>query len=267
MKKIIYSDLDGTLFDYNENGSFVSDENIVAVNEWTKNNYFGVATGRNVLSVSKLFENTKLNINVPFVLTNGTCIYNLKEDKIIYKKAINKLVIDEAIDYIKEKPIAILLLIAPKARYYVGNFDESKFKRPNFEFTEIEKENIDYDDIVKIDFMVNPNDNEELTKDIKKFKNINLISLVPSSLRYVELINSEASKYKGIQKALEYFKMDNYKLFTIGDYLNDYEMILNANVAFAPSNAHEKIKDIAHHIVKSNKEHAIFEMIQIINKL
>lgn len=267
MKKIIYSDLDGTLFDYNEQGSFVSDKNIEAINSWTNNNYFGIATGRNILSVKKLFENTKLNINLPFVLTNGACVYDFKNDEIIYKKPISKLVIDEAIKYIKKKPIAILLLIAPEGRYYVGKFDENIFNRPNFDFAEINENEIDYNDIVKIDFMVNPNNNEELTKDIKNFKNIDLFSIVPSSLRYVELISNEASKYQGIKKALEHIKINDYKLFTIGDYLNDYEMLLNANVAFAPSNAHEKIKNIAHHIVKTHKEHAIFEMIQFINKL
>ncbi|HHT55594.1 MAG TPA: HAD hydrolase family protein, partial [Acholeplasma sp.] len=72
---------------------------------------------------------------------------------------------------------------------------------------------------------------------------------------------------QGIKKALEHIKINDYKLFTIGDYLNDYEMLLKANVAFAPSNAHEKIKKVVQHVVKSHKEHAIFEMIQIINKL
>lgn len=266
MKKIIYSDLDGTLFDYNEKGSFVSDENITAINNWTKDNYFGIATGRNVLSINKIFKNTTLNINLPLVLTNGATIYDLKADKVIHTEPLPKDVVDESVAYMEGNPIAMLLLIGPKARYYVGKFDESIHKRPNFDFTEVNKDNINYDDIVKIDFILNPKDYLKLTGDIKKFKSFKQASLVPSSHRYVELISSKASKYNGILKALEYASINKFTTYTIGDFLNDYDMLKDADYSFAPSNAIDEIQELSTHVVKSNKEHAIKDMIDIINK-
>lgn len=263
MKKIIYSDLDGTLFDYNEHGSFISNNNKRAINNWTKDNYFGIASGRNILSIKKLFETKELNINLPFVLTNGACVYDFNLDKVIYKKPISKEVITEAIAYISQKPIATLLLIGANKRYYVGRFTEQN--RPKFDVLEINENNINYDDILKIDFLVKPENNLELINDIKKFKNFNLISLVPSSTRYVELVDRDVSKYNGILRALEYYQYQNFKLFTIGDYSNDYEMLKKADYSFAPTNASDKIKSIVNHITRSNKEHAISHMIDIIN--
>jgi len=267
LKKIIYTDLDGTLFDYNDEGAFVSNENIKAINEWTKKNYLGIATGRNVLSVKRIFNKIPLNINLPFVLTNGACVYDLKEDKIVYENPIKKAVIDEAVEYINKKPIAMMLLIGAKSRYYVGDFSKSGFKKPTYELTEISKEEINYDEILKVDFIVKEENNPELVKDINNFKSKDLFQIVPSSIRYVEIVDKNSSKYNGIIKALEYMNISNYELHTVGDYLNDYDMLKYADVSYAPKNANEKIKQIADHIVKSNKEHAIKDVIKRVNKL
>ena len=68
-------------------------------------------------------------------------------------------------------------------------------------------------------------------------------------------------------EALKYMAINDFKLHTVGDYLNDYDMIKYADISFAPSNANEAIKEIADFIVKSNKEHALKDVIEHINKL
>lgn len=264
MKKVFYSDLDGTLFNYNSKGSFISNDNLNAINEFTKENYFGIATGRNVDSISKYFKNNKsININLPFVLMNGSCVYDINTDEVVYQDVLDKEVVMDAINYIEENPIGILLLIGPRKRYHVGKYDEKKFGKLSYEIEEVTVDTLDFNDVAKINFVIKEEYFDEIMKDIKNFKSFNKLSLIPASKRYVELVNKDTSKANGIKMALKYKEIKDYKLYAIGDYTNDYLMLKNADVSFAPNNAHKDIKEVANYVVSDHKEDAVKEALEL----
>ena len=47
----------------------------------------------------------------------------------------------------------------------------------------------------------------------------------------------------------------------VGDYWNDYEMLLAADVAVAPENAIDEIKAVCQYVTVSNNDHAIARII------
>lgn len=267
MIKVIYSDLDGTLVDYNEHGAFISSKNKEAVNLWTKENYFGVATGRNIPTISFISDDINININMPYVLLNGSLIYDHKNKKIVYKKTICKEIIDEAIDFLKENQLAYLILVTDSKSYHVGKYNYELFGKSWVEFKEIEKDEIDYDSILKINFIVSKENNSKLIEEIKNLKHYNKVSLIPSSIHFIELVDKSVSKYNGILKALEYLNIKEYELIAIGDYINDIHMLKNSDIAFVPENAEESVKEVADYIVKSYKEDAVSDMIEILKNM
>ena len=58
---------------------------------------------------------------------------------------------------------------------------------------------------------------------------------------------------------------DNTKLYACGDYVNDTEMLIGADVSVCPSNAHESIKDICDLKLCSNDEGVIADLVEYID--
>ena len=265
MKKVFYSDLDGTLFSYNKKGSYISDGNLEAINNFTVNNYFGIATGRNVLSMIRYFkDNIPVNINLPFVLMNGSCVYDINKDEVIYQDILNKEAVMEAVKYIEDKDYGFLLLIGPKKRFHIGKYDSEKFGDLGYEVEETTLDKLDFSEVAKMNYVINDKYYDIMIEDIKKFEHFDKLELVPASKTYIEFVNKGTSKANGIKIALNYANITNYKLFAIGDFINDFDMLQSADVSFAPSNANIEIKKIVNHIVSDHKEDAVKEAINII---
>ena len=65
----------------------------------------------------------------------------------------------------------------------------------------------------------------------------------------------------------EYYRFlgfDNVKVYCIGDYENDIDMLKNADKAFCPSNAIDEVKSLCQHILCDHDEGALADMIELI---
>jgi HAD superfamily hydrolase (TIGR01484 family) len=79
MKTLYISDLDGTLL---QPDATLSEETVRIINDLIKQGmYFTAATARTAASAAHILK--RLNINVPCVLMNGVCVYDLKENRYI----------------------------------------------------------------------------------------------------------------------------------------------------------------------------------------
>lgn len=264
-KRVIYSDLDGTLLNYDSvKGSYFSEVNKYAVNKWIdNNNYFAVATGRNITGITRFIEKYKIPFNLPLVLMNGAVIYDYNEKIILYNEIFNKEFIDEVIEYILKEDKGQLVLISP-TDHYVLKSESSKHKKPPFYFNLVEKEEIKYSLITKISILVSKETQNKVLEDLSKLKSYNEIKVIPSSPTYIEVVNEGTSKFEGIKKSLEHANISNHLIYTVGDYLNDVEMLKKADKSFAPKNAHEKVLSIVDTILPHHNEGAVSKMIDIL---
>jgi hydroxymethylpyrimidine pyrophosphatase-like HAD family hydrolase len=65
----------------------------------------------------------------------------------------------------------------------------------------------------------------------------------------------------------EYYRslgIDDLKVYCIGDYENDIDMLENADKAFCPSNAIDEVKAVCHKILCDHNDGAVADMIEYI---
>lgn len=264
-KRVIYSDLDGTLLNYDSvKGSYFSEVNKNAVNKWIdNNNYFAVATGRNITGITRFIEKYKIPFNLPLVLMNGAVIYDYNEKIILYNEIFNKEFIDEVIEYILKEDKGQLVFVSPNDHYMLKN-GSNVYRNPPSYFKLVEKKEIDHSLITKISISVSKEMQEEVLNDLSKLKSFNKIEIIPSTPTYIEIVNKGTSKFEGIKKALDYVNINNHTICTVGDYLNDVEMLKKADRSFAPKNAHEAVLSIVDTILPHHNEGAVAKMIDIL---
>jgi 5-amino-6-(5-phospho-D-ribitylamino)uracil phosphatase len=84
VKTVYYSDLDGTLLNHDAE---LSEYTVKTLNDLVgRGLLFGVATARTAATVSKILA--RVPVNMPAVLMNGVCIYDLAEERYLKTEAI-----------------------------------------------------------------------------------------------------------------------------------------------------------------------------------
>jgi len=261
---IIFSDMDGTLLTSWDKGPIIPPNNIISIKKWLNDGgLFSVATGRNLKNVPEYFRN--LYIKVPMVLVNGALIYLQTTNEIIHQEKIPINFFKEAVDYfILHKYIALVLSDEYEV-YSVIHQDSNLDIELDFPTRPISINDVFKINVLKVTLVVTSEYAEQVYKDVKNFKTINEVNVLPSSLRFIEMVSHKATKAIGIGLALDYINLKNKFLICIGDYLNDIEMLEIANLSAAPLNAHHDLKKIANIITVSNNEGAIADLIDKIS--
>lgn len=206
MKKIIFSDYDGTLFTKEDDMK----HNVEMIHNFRlKGNQFVIATGRSYVDFEKKIE----QYNIPFdylILNHGAVV--LDHDKnMIQVFTMDSVIVREILDYTSNnKKICETILFDPM------NKDVS-ISTPN---------------IVKIMFIM---DSFEEANIVSDFINTNFKESVKSYVlpskdhSLIEVISSKTDKSEAIRIVLNREKISDYNVFTIGDGPNDIEMIQEYN--------------------------------------
>lgn len=257
MKHVFYTDLDGTLFVYTPYVHAPETSINEAIAWMNEGHFFSIATGRNVSDVKLYMGNIKSNL--PFVLSNGTVVYDVKQDKVLYKDTLDKEYVKEALEYAKDKPHIIPCFSTPYENIMFENNGVTKTREVTFQHRLVSLKDLDQYEFTKMVFFVSKEHHEDVLEDLKKFKTFDKMNIQPSGVNFIDVINKGTNKASGIRKALELSNITNYKIYAIGDYLNDVEMLKEADVSFAPRNAHHDVLAIADYIVEANTEHGVYE--------
>jgi len=87
------------------------------------------------------------------------------------------------------------------------------------------------------------------------------VDFVYSSDEFFEILPKGINKGSALNLIKELPQLNNRIICAIGDFNNDIELLSNADISFAPSNALDDVKNIAKFITRSNDEHAIEDVI------
>ena len=93
------------------------------------------------------------------------------------------------------------------------------------------------------------------------------LKYIPSTGEYVEIINKEFDKGKGLRKLAGLLGADGNRVFAVGDGENDLEMLEAASLAFVPANGCMAAKAKKHVDVPSNDEFAVAHAIDYIESV
>ncbi len=83
------------------------------------------------------------------------------------------------------------------------------------------------------------------------------LNIHQSKPTYLEIINSKASKSKGIEKVISAYEINREDIIAIGDNFNDIDMLQFAGTSIAMGNAPEAVKKHATIVTESNNDEGI----------
>lgn len=248
----IVTDMDGTLL--NSKGK-LSDENIKAIKEFTDNGgRFTVATGRMLPSVARFID--MLNLNLPAIIYNGTKIYDFKTKETIFEVFLEeerKFVVNEIL---KKMPY-LGIEIYSEEKVYIFNSckDTERFLRAGYDVVyDIEKDlfNRNWSKVLII------GEKDEIDNLEKIYgKEYERGPIVRTGERYLELAPYNTSKGHALEILCDKLSVDREKLITIGDNMNDSELLKVGKLGLCVENGTDRLKKESKYTAPSNDENVI----------
>lgn len=248
---ILVSDMDGTLLNDKRK---ISDEDKNAINYFEENGgLFTIATGRMLEAASRFAR--ELNLSLPIILYNGSKVYDYSNEKVIKeyfleeerKEVINKLLNENkeiGIEVYSEENIYIF-----KDCKYTKRFTGKGYKVI-----------YDIDDGVwnkkwtKILVVGEENILDEFEREFSKYD-----SEIPirSGENFLEVVPKYTSKGQALSDLINEYKLNDLKVITVGDNMNDKELIENADYGFVVQNGNKKLLSKTRYKAPSNNESPI----------
>ncbi|MBC2851657.1 HAD family hydrolase [Cetobacterium sp. 8H] len=253
MIKLIVTDMDGT---------FLDDEKKFSNEFWDiyekleqKNIKFVVASGRQYQNLRKNFE--KIKDRIIFIAENGS--YVVEDEKELYSRVLSEDLIKKYVELGRKIPTTNIVLCGKKSAYIESTDDEFiKEVEKYYEEKKIVSDllEIDDDEIIKVAYCDLTGTEENVYPHLKKEVDC---QIVVSGQIWLDVTHLESNKGIALEILQEKIGITFDETMVFGDYLNDYEMLQKGRYSYAMENAHEKIKEIANFIAKSNNENGVIE--------
>lgn len=283
MYKLVAIDIDGTLLNsYGE----LSKENKEAIQNTIKKGVKVVLTsGRMPSSVKKM--SIEVGSNEYIIAGNGTMVYDMKKEEIIYKDFMKKEKVLEIVKLLEENSIyfnlytennVITKTLDYNTKYY--NYENSKKikeKRTSINIVpnvyqyikEMERINIlkiTICDENKIVF-------NRIIQRLKHIQNIEILEIehmskkiiksgtqeIPIEYFYTEITNKEANKWKAIEFLIKKLAITKEEVMTIGDNINDKIMVEQAGLGITLRNSALNALGIGKFVVSDNNSNGVAE--------
>ena len=257
---IIYADMDGTALSDWSRGPVVPEENLRALESFVaQGGLFSVASGRQYPEIMDFFPAGL--ICAPVVCGNGAIVYSPSEKKVVQEILLPKEFRRDVLE-LCEKRTELVLAAADKFGIYQVYTGDGHSAMDGIIRKYITQEEFLTGPYVKACYILpDPALMQSVEEETAAFASYGLVTAARSSSIYLEIIRRDVSKAAGIAYARDYIGAGERKLACIGDYFNDYEMLMSADIAACPSNAAQGIKDICSIETCSNNEGAIAGLI------
>lgn len=287
MYKLIAIDLDGTLL--NSYG-IIPEENRKAIKKAQEAGINVVlASGRTTNSVKSLAE--ELGGNEYIICGNGSLIYDLKKEEIIYDKFIEKTKALQIIQICEQNSIYYNvytedMVIAKTLDNNVLFYHQENANKPDSKKTKINLvdniyeyvRNLEGKNILK--FTISDKSSiifNSIIKKLRLIKNIDVLDVAHMSRKiikagteevsleyyYTEITSENVDKWNAIEWLANKLKIEKSEIMAIGDNINDKMMIENAGIGIAMGNSDPKIKEIADKVVATNNECGVAEAMSL----
>jgi 5-amino-6-(5-phospho-D-ribitylamino)uracil phosphatase len=264
--KVVYiSDLDGTLLNQDAECPAYT---VATLNELIgRGLWFGAATARTAVSAIKILSG--IHINVPLILMNGVCIYDLREARYLQIEAVPALARKQMLDVIGEcrLPGFVYTMQGDCLSTYYENADspyarafiDERVRKYGKVFTKVEnfaqlgQENLIYYSVSN-------------TKDklIDTWRGLSSIAglrvefyhdIYGDNNWYLEACSRRASKQNAIQLLRDTCGFD--RVVGFGDNLNDLPLFAACDESYAVGNAKPEVKGKARAVIGSNLEEGV----------
>lgn len=261
--KIIFIDIDGTLF--NDNHSLTPFNKEVCIKAQQQGIYVVINTGRittNAIKIAKEIQADKFNGYV--VSNNGVHIYSFKENKMIFSNDIPNFLAKKVYNWINSKKYKCQLYtydgsfvncVGENASYW-ADVMEAKYVVLNNESEIVE-------DIARIIVVVKDINSDEAAKKFmdnfhKKFPTLHIKKY---HWKVYEITMSNMSKGFAVDYLCKLLKINSNNAMAFGDSYNDTLLMESVGHPVAMENAVQSIKDRSNYICGHNNENGVGNMI------
>lgn len=286
MYKLIAIDLDGTLL--NSYGQ-ISEKNRNALNKAKENNAeIIIASGRTTDSVRNIAND--IGAKSYIICGNGSLIYDLQKEEIIYDKFIDKKKALQIIEICEQNSIYYNIytenMVITKTLnnnvlfYYQENASKPDNKKTKINIVQdIYKyvEELENQHILKITISdSNSIIFNGIIRKLRNIKDIDVLDVAHMSRKiiktgteetvieyyYTEITSKNVDKWYAIEYLMDKLNIQRQEVMAIGDNVNDKMMIENAGCGVAMGNSAPYIKESADIVVSNNNEDGVAEAIE-----
>lgn len=259
MISAIFFDIDGTLVSFNTHK--ISDSSKRAIKELKEKGIkVFVATGRIKMQINNLDD---LEFD-GYITANGHNCYI--GDKEIYKNVISSKTVHSLLDYLKNEEKFPCSIMTNEGIFinYINDKVKRLFEEVNAEMPVVEnyykfvEENIN--DILQINIFVDENKEKELME--KVFTDCESSRWHPA---FADINKKGGGKGIGVDKIIEYYKIDISETMAFGDGGNDITMIEHCAVGIAMGNANDRLKKVADYITDNVDNDGIYKALKHFN--
>lgn len=286
MYKLIAIDLDGTLL--NSYGQ-ISEKNRNALNKAKEDNAeIVIASGRTTDSVRNIAND--IGSKGYIICGNGSLIYDLQKEEIIYDKFIDKKKALQIIEICEQNSIYYNIytenMVITKTLnnnvlfYYQENASKPDNKKTKINIVQdIYKyvEELENQHILKITISdSNSIIFNGIIRKLRNIKDIDVLDVAHMSRKiiktgteetvieyyYTEITSKNVDKWYAIEYLMDKLNIQREEVMAIGDNVNDKMMIENAGCGVAMGNSAPYIKESADIVVSNNNEDGVAEAIE-----
>lgn len=225
---IIVTDLDGTLLD---GDGKVPERNLRGIDRFkAAGGRFTIASGRYGNSVGRLFPGFREYVNAPTVFSNGAVLFDEKKGEPISEITCKAAVMRRRMEDIQKA--------LPEMEIFPIVMRDGALKRQWW--SEVD----DGEDVYKVLF----SGKTELLERARTFVDGRFPGVWAMSFScptLLELVLPEATKGKALGRMRDWFAAqgETVRIVAVGDYENDLDMLLSADIAACPDNAIPAIKE------------------------
>lgn len=262
---IIVSDMDGTFF--GDKATLVQ-RNIGAIEYFKQNGgRFTFSTGRVHYNITYSGDGVEQLCNCPAICANGSCIYDFETKTTLKETYMDTSAVVEAIRFVNARSEATGARCSTPYGFITHELvgliakDIANFKGGRVEIKPLDEWS--GEKILKLVFRDEAKPLLELRREVAdRFGDI--FTYASSSPRFFEINAAGCSKADGIRYLRELYSQA--KIYAVGDYENDLEMLCAADVSACPENAMDYVKEVADIVLCNCNEGAIADLIKTIEE-
>lgn len=248
--RLIVSDLDGTFL--GAKGEVLS-RNVEAIRAFQKQGgRFTFATGRTYRTLCELVPGLSELVNAPLILLNGSLLYDPITDTTLQEFRLSLAEIFSLLESIMQRYPKLCIRILRGNEAY-----ESRSLGALYSLRCM-------DDCHKIVLLGEPKDLSEIQSQLR-MSHGHILHICKSCDVLLELLPKGASKGVLLDKMRELlFASEEVRVYGIGDFENDLELLAHADVAACPQNAIEAVKRASARILCHHTKGAIADLVETI---
>ncbi|WP_057880926.1 HAD family hydrolase [Companilactobacillus kimchiensis] len=246
--KLIATDIDGTLFDSNNN------YDIDRLNSYLKqlheqNVEFAVASGNNLDHLQKIFQASP-DIDI-LIAENGSQVVSHKET--LFEKTISNELIQKIIPVLTSQlDLKAISLSGKKASYSESSTNQPLYHIGNLIIVD-DLTTVD-DEFFKLNIQLEHDDLDDAANLINQNYG-NFVHAATSGFGSIDIMNADINKSLGLQQLCQKLNIGLDNVMAFGDNTNDLEMIQEVGLGVSMLNAKQSIKDAADQITIDDNNH------------